>query len=64
MAKRLKVLARRFCRDESGTTVIEYATIASLVAIATIASLRGLGSQLNTVFTDVTAALTPPPTTP
>jgi pilus assembly protein Flp/PilA len=46
-------LIRRLIRDDKGATAIEYALIASLVAVAIIASLTTLGTQLNTAFTEV-----------
>jgi pilus assembly protein Flp/PilA len=35
-----------FAKDESGATAIEYALLASLVAIAIIAAATGLGSKI------------------
>lgn len=48
---------RNFLRDEEGVTAIEYALIASLIAIAVIATVTLIGSQLNTVFSQICAAL-------
>ena len=39
--------------DESGVTSIEYALIASLIAVFIIVSVQLLGTQLSTVFTEV-----------
>ena len=52
---------KRFIRDESGTTALEWGLVASLVAVATIAGFRSLGSQLNLTLGDITTALTPTP---
>ncbi|HRK18746.1 MAG TPA: Flp family type IVb pilin [Hyphomicrobiaceae bacterium] len=38
-------LARRFLRDESGATAIEYGLIATLIAVACIASFTALGGS-------------------
>lgn len=38
-------MAKRFARDEQGTTSIEYGLIASLMAVAIIASLKQLGNN-------------------
>jgi pilus assembly protein Flp/PilA len=46
-----------FASDESGATAIEYALIASLIAIALIAILGSLGSKLSGVFSEVSSAL-------
>jgi len=50
-------LARRFLRDEQGATAIEYGLIASGIAVAIIAVVGGLGSNLNNVFGNVSASL-------
>jgi pilus assembly protein Flp/PilA len=41
---------KNILRDESGATAIEYGLIAALIAIAAIAAMQGLGSQLRTTF--------------
>jgi pilus assembly protein Flp/PilA len=51
-----KVL-RNFLRDESAATAIEYGLIASSIAVAIIAALKGTGSKLNTTFTSVQTSL-------
>jgi pilus assembly protein Flp/PilA len=38
---------RRFRADEAGTTAIEYALIASLIAVAAIAGMTALGDGTN-----------------
>lgn len=47
----------RFLSDESGATAIEYALIASLVAVAIITALQTVGTKVSTVFTEVGDAL-------
>lgn len=47
----------RFIKDESGATAIEYGLIAALVGVAIIASVRLLGTQLVTTFSNVKTAL-------
>jgi pilus assembly protein Flp/PilA len=42
-----------FFRDESGVTAIEYALIASLIAVFIIVALQYVGTQVSTVFTEV-----------
>ena len=41
---------RRFARSEDGATAIEYALIASMIAMAIVAGVHGMGTQLSTVF--------------
>ena len=48
---------QRFVRDEEGVTAIEYALIATLIAIAVIATVTLVGNQLNVVFTNICNAL-------
>ena len=44
----MKNLVSRFVKDESGATAIEYALIATGIAIAIIAAVNGVGSALKT----------------
>jgi len=39
--------------DESGVTAIEYALIASLIAVAAVAAFVSIGTSLSTTFTTV-----------
>lgn len=48
---------RKFMKDESGATAIEYGLIAALVAVAIIAALQAMTVELNGVFEDVSTAL-------
>jgi pilus assembly protein Flp/PilA len=48
---------KRFVKDESGATAIEYGLIAAGISVAIIAVVQGLGSKLNTTFTSVQTAL-------
>jgi len=42
-----------FLSDESGVTAIEYALIASLIAVFIIAAVQLVGTQVSTVFTEI-----------
>jgi pilus assembly protein Flp/PilA len=53
MSKRLA----RFLKNESGATAIEYGLIAAGIAVAIIAVVQGVGTNLNTTFTSVQTAL-------
>jgi pilus assembly protein Flp/PilA len=44
---------RKFVRDESGATAIEYGLIAACIAIAIIVAAQGVGTQLNATFNKV-----------
>ena len=44
---------KNFIADESGATAIEYALIASLIAVAIIAAVSTVGGNVSTVFTEV-----------
>jgi len=52
----MKIL-RQLMRNEKGATAIEYGLIAALIAVAAITAMQGLGSQLNTTFTNVSTAM-------
>lgn len=45
----MKFLAK-LRRNEEGATAIEYGLIAALIAVAAIAAMQGLGTQLRTTF--------------
>ena len=47
----------QFIRDESAATAIEYGLIAAGISIAIIATVNGLGTQLNATFSSVSTAL-------
>ena len=48
---------KRFLRDESGATAIEYGLIAAGISVAIIAVVQGLGTKLDATFTSVKNAL-------
>ena len=51
------VTFKKFIRDESGATAIEYGLIAAGIAVAIITVVQGLGDKLQSIFTDVTTKL-------
>ena len=55
---------RRFLKDKSGATAIEYGLIAALVSVAAVVAMQNLGTSLNGLFTVVSgtldAAVAPP----
>jgi pilus assembly protein Flp/PilA len=44
---------KRFVRDESGATAIEYGLIAALIAVAIIGAATTVGTNLSTTFTTI-----------
>jgi pilus assembly protein Flp/PilA len=48
----------KLIRNEEGATAIEYGLIAALIAVAAIAAMTSLGSNLNTTFGKVNTSLT------
>jgi pilus assembly protein Flp/PilA len=50
-------LFKEFLADESGATAIEYGLIAAGIALAIIAVVNGLGTNLNNQFTSVNNSL-------
>jgi pilus assembly protein Flp/PilA len=53
----LKRTLLSFLSDESGATAIEYGLIAAGIALAIIAVVNGLGTNLNDKFTSVNNSL-------
>ena len=49
---------RKLSRNKKGATAIEYGLIAALIAVAAIAAMQGLGTSLNTTFTNVSTSMT------
>jgi pilus assembly protein Flp/PilA len=50
-------LVARFVKDESGATAIEYGLIAAGIALAIITAVNGLGTTLNTKFTNINSSI-------
>ncbi len=50
-------LVRKFIRDESGVTAIEYALIASLIAVFIITAVSLVGTKVSGTFAAVGSAL-------
>ena len=49
-------LVKRFVKDESGATAVEYGLVAAGISVAIIAVVQGLGTKLNTTFTSFQGA--------
>jgi pilus assembly protein Flp/PilA len=50
----------RFVMDEEGATAVEYGMMVGLIAVAVIATVVAIGTQLNTLFTSVKDCLITP----
>ena len=50
-------ILKSFLRDESGATAIEYGLIAAGISVAIITVVQGLGTKLNTTFSNITSKL-------
>jgi pilus assembly protein Flp/PilA len=48
---------RRFLRDESGATAIEYAMIASGIAVAIASTIVSLGTSVKGLYSSVATAM-------
>jgi pilus assembly protein Flp/PilA len=53
MLKRIALLLR----DESGPTAVEYAVMLALIVVICLASIRTVGTNAKTVFTNVGSSL-------
>jgi pilus assembly protein Flp/PilA len=53
----IRPLLARFLRDESGTTAIEYALIASGVSIVIVGTVATLGTSVKGFYSSVASAL-------
>ncbi len=53
----MNTLMKRFVKDESGATAIEYGLIAALIAVVIITALRTIGSNLLVAFNAVGSGL-------
>jgi pilus assembly protein Flp/PilA len=53
----LKRIILKFLSDQSGATAIEYGLIAAGIALAIIAIVNGLGTNLNDKFTSINTSL-------
>jgi pilus assembly protein Flp/PilA len=53
----LRTCIRRFLQDKSGATAIEYAMIASGIAVAIASTVMSLGSTVKGLFTSVSTAM-------
>ena len=53
----MTTLVMRFLADDTGATAIEYGLIAAGIAVAIIATVQALGTNLNNTFSTVSTSL-------
>lgn len=53
----MKSFVIKFLKNESGATAIEYGLIAAGIAIAIIAAVNGVGTQLSSTFSSISTSL-------
>jgi pilus assembly protein Flp/PilA len=54
----MRKLIVRFRSDEEGAALIEYGMLVGLIAVVCVVAVQLLGTQINTVFTNLTNVLT------
>ncbi len=50
---------RRFVKEESGATMVEYGVMVAVIAAVSIVVVRSIGNKTNNAFSAVDSALTP-----
>ncbi|SFN18514.1 pilus assembly protein Flp/PilA [Formivibrio citricus] len=58
--KRICLFLRTFCKDQEGVTAIEYALLASLIAVAILGGLMALSSSLQEMWTRIADCVSNP----
>lgn len=53
---RIYLKVQNLNRDESGQDLIEYALVAALIAVVSVAMLRKVGTAVNAVFSSISSA--------
>ena len=54
----MKMLLKKFVRDSEGQDLIEYALLASVIALGVTAAMMFLRGQLNTEFSNIGNSIT------
>jgi pilus assembly protein Flp/PilA len=61
--KNFNLLLVNFLSDESGQDLIEYALVASVIALGAITTMGSVATAITTQFTAIAAKITAAPTT-
>ncbi|WP_261508750.1 Flp family type IVb pilin [Burkholderia multivorans] len=59
----MKAIIKRFLKEETGVTAIEYGLIAGLIAVAIVGGVSTIGGSLGTMFNNLGSCITSPTTT-
>lgn len=51
-------MVKRFLKNDSGATAIEYGLIASLIAVVIVAGVTSIGTKLSNTFNNIASAIT------
>ena len=51
------MVLRKFLKDESGATAIEYGLIAALIAVVIITAVTAVGTQLSATFNSISGSV-------
>ncbi len=49
----MKMLIKKFLRDEEGASLVEYAILAALISVAAIAIIGDVGTKVKDTFTSI-----------
>jgi pilus assembly protein Flp/PilA len=58
LENRMLSIFRRMMKNDQGATAVEYTLIASLIAVAAIASMRTVGDKISNVLGNVSNVMT------
>ena len=50
-------VAKSFCRNEEGASLVEYALLVALIALACVVALTATGTSISNMFTRINAKL-------
>jgi len=48
---------RSMIRDDAGASMVEYGLLLSLIALVALVAVKGIGTSLSTLFTNVASSL-------
>ncbi len=50
-------MVNRFCREEEGQDIAEYAVMLAVILVIVVGTIRLIGSNANTVFSNVASSI-------
>ena len=56
----MKALLRRFCGDEEGAAMVEYALLVALIALVAIVGVSATGTSINAQFAKISCKIATP----